>query len=371
MTKMLIVAMMGNWKAENVSTHLRKRAGRDEMTIKDIARKCGVSVSTVSRAINGRPDVSDEMRGKILAVVEECRYIPNNSARDLVRSSSDAIGVVVRGTSNLFFSQVLRAAAQKIEARGFRMILRQIESGADEVKTGAILEREKKLQGLLFLGGRFDYTRQEMSVINVPYVCCTYTNWFGDLGEEDYSSVSIDDQSAARQAVEHLICSGHRRIAAVVAGCSDRSISELRYRGYCAALEAHGIPIDSRLVAETGSFGMAEAYRGVEELLRREEEFTAVFALSDMMAMAVIKALTDHGRRVPQDCSVIAIDGLPLSNYTIPTLTTLEQPAAQMGEKAAALLLDMVEGGGMPRHIRLEARLQPGGSVRRVIKNRE
>ena len=112
------------------------------MTIKDIARQCGVSVSTVSRAINGRPDVSDEMRRKILAVVEECKYIPNNSARDLVRSSSDAIGVVVRGTSNLFFSRVLRAAAQEIEDRGFRMILRQNESGADEVKTGAVLERD-------------------------------------------------------------------------------------------------------------------------------------------------------------------------------------------------------------------------------------
>ena len=341
------------------------------MTIKDIARQCGVSVSTVSRAINGRPDVSDEMRRKILAVVEECKYIPNNSARDLVRSSSDAIGVVVRGTSNLFFSRVLRAAAQEIEDRGFRMILRQIESGADEVKTGAVLEREKKLRGLLFLGGRFDYTSREMSVVNVPYVCCTYTNWFGDLGEEDYSSVSIDDQAAARQAVEHLIRSGHRQIAAVVAGCSDRSISELRYRGYRAALEAHGIPFDARLVVETGGFGMAEAYRGAEELLRRGTGFTAVFALSDMMAIAVIKALTDHGRRVPQDCSVIAIDGLPLSNYTIPTLTTLEQPAVKMGQEAAALLLDMVEGRGMPRHIRLETRLQPGASVRRLTKNRE
>ena len=341
------------------------------MTIKDIARQCGVSVSTVSRAINGRPDVSDEMRRKILAVVEECKYIPNNSARDLVRSSSDAIGVVVRGTSNLFFSRVLRAAAQEIEDRGFRMILRQIESGADEVKTGAVLEREKKLRGLLFLGGRFDYTSREMSVVNVPYVCCTYTNWFGDLGEEDYSSVSIDDQAAARQAVEHLLRSGHRQIAAVVAGCSDRSISELRYRGYRAALEAHGIPFDASLVVETGGFGMAEAYRGAEELLRRGTEFTAVFALSDMMAIAVIKALTDHGHRVPQDCSVIAIDGLPLSNYTIPTLTTLEQPAVKMGQEAAALLLDMVEGRGMPRHIRLETRLQPGASVRRLTKNRE
>ena len=337
------------------------------MTIKDIARECGVSVSTVSRAINGRPDVSEEMRRKILEVVARSNFIPNNTARDLVRTRSDAIGVVARGTSNLFFAQIIKVVDQAIEARGYRMVLRQIDTSEDEVKAGAVLEREKKLRGLLFLGGRFDYTRREMAVINVPYVCCTYTNWFGDLGEEDYASVSIDDQAEAERAVEYLIGMGHRRIAAVVPGCADRSISELRYKGYQAALERHGIPFDQSLLVETGSFAMAESYRGAEELLRREADFTAVFTLSDTMAMAVIKALTNHGRRVPWDCSVIAIDGLPRSNYTLPTLTTLEQPGEQMGREAVGLLLDMTEGRGAPRHIRLDARLRSGGSVRRLI----
>ena len=342
------------------------RNREDAMNIKDIAKQCGVSVSTVSRAINGRPDVSDEVRQKILAVVEESRFIPNYTARELVRTRSDTIGVVVRGTSNLFFADIVRLVAHVIEGSGYRMILRQIGSGEDEVKSGAILEREKKLRGILFLGGRFDYTRREMEILNVPFVCCTYTNCFGDLREGDFGSVSIDDEAAAFQAVEYLISLGHRRIAALVAACNDRSISELRCQGYRAALAEHGIPFDPALVVETGSFGMAEAYRGTEELLRRETGCTAIFTLSDMMAIAAIKSLTDHGCRVPEDCSVIAIDGIPMSNYTIPTLTTLEQPGQEMGREGIRVLLDMVEGRGEAQHIRLKPTLRLGGSVRRA-----
>ena len=168
------------------------------MTIKDIARSCGVSISTVSRVLNKRPDVSEEVRSRVMAAVEESGYIPNNSARDLVRSRSDAIGVVVRGNGNLFFSRLLKTVSSEIERRGYTMVLHYIDSDADEVKAGAILEREKKLRGIIFLGGRFDYTPAELSLIGVPYVCCTYTNCFGTLRDEDYSSVCIDDHMTAR-----------------------------------------------------------------------------------------------------------------------------------------------------------------------------
>ena len=116
------------------------------MTIKDIARECGVSVSTVSRVLNKHPDVSEPVRRKVLRVVEERAYIPNNSARDLVRSRSDAVGVIVRGTGNLFFSSLIKVISRELEARGYTMVLHFIDSDADEVKAGAILEREKKLR---------------------------------------------------------------------------------------------------------------------------------------------------------------------------------------------------------------------------------
>ena len=122
-------------------------------------------MSTVSRVLNNRPDVSDAVRRTVLAAVEDMGYIPNNSARDLVRSQSDNIGVVVRGTGNLFFSEMLKTVSHEIEHNGYTMVLHQINSDADEVKAGAILEREKKLKGLIFLGGRFDYTPAGMALL--------------------------------------------------------------------------------------------------------------------------------------------------------------------------------------------------------------
>lgn len=335
------------------------------MTIRDIARECGVSVSTVSRVLNNRPDVSEAVRRQVLSVVERQGYIPNNSARDLVRSQSDAIGVVVRGTGNLFFSDMLKTVSREIDAAGCTMVLRQIDSDADEVKEGAILEREKKLRGLIFLGGRFDYTPAELALVGVPYVCCSYTNRFGSLREEDYASVSIDDHQTAYRAVEVLLQLGHRRIAALIPSTSDRSISQLRCNGYLAALRDSGTAFDQALLAETGgSFEMEDAYRAVARLVESGKDFTALFTISDTMAMAAVKALTDHGRRVPEDCSVIAIDGLRLSEYTVPTLTTMVQPAEEMGRQAVQILLDMLQGGSRQRHVRLEATLRQGGSVR-------
>ena len=263
------------------------------MTIKDIARVCGVSISTVSRVLNERPDVSGEVRCRVLEAVEKYGYIPNNSARDLVRSQSANIGVVVRGTGNLFFADMLKTVSSEIERSGYTMVLHQIDSDADEVKAGAILEREKKLKGLIFFGGRFDYTPAELSLIGVPYVCCSYSNCFGSLCESDYSSVTIDDHQTAFRAVEHLIALGHRRIAALVPSRSDRSISELRYKGYCDALRAHGIEPDEALVMETGGcFEMPETYSGMCRLLDRGVPFTAVFTLSDTTGIAAMKALS-------------------------------------------------------------------------------
>ena len=334
------------------------------MTIKDIAKACGVGVSTVSRVLNNRPDVSPEVRARVLSVVEATGYIPNNSARDLGRSRSDAIGVVVRGMGNLFFSQVLDTLTQEIDRAGYTMILRFIDSDADEVKEGAVLEREKKLRGLIFLGGRFDYSPAELSSIGVPYVCCSFTNSFGTLPEDAYASVCIDDFRTAYLAVEKLISRGHRRIAALVPSCSDHSISELRYDGYCAALRANGIEPDPALIAECGGcFTLPESYEGMKRLLESEADFSAVFVLSDTTAIAAIKALEDAGKRVPEDVSVIAIDGIDVSAYTTPTLSTMMQPAGEMGRESVELLLEVLNGGPR-RHIRLEAAFREGASIR-------
>ena len=170
------------------------------MTIRDVAEYSGVSVSTVSRVLNHHPDVSEAVRGRVMEAVRELRYVPNDSARDLVKSQSDAIGVVVRGASNPFFAPVIRAIEEEAEAAGCAMVLHQIRAGEDEIAAGAALARSKRLSGLILLGGRYDYTPSEVELLEVPFVCCTYTNHFGSLGQAEFSSVSIDDEAEAYRA---------------------------------------------------------------------------------------------------------------------------------------------------------------------------
>ncbi len=333
------------------------------MTIKDVAAYCGVSVSTVSRVLNDHPDVRDDVRERVRAAIRECNFVPNNSARALVSSRSTAIGVVSRGVDNPFLSSLIRVLGREIHQRGYTMVLQQIPTSADEVRAAAELEREKKLLGVIFLGGRFNYTEQELRQLTVPFVCCTYTNTFGDLREDAYSSVSIRDEEEACKAVEHLLSHGHRRIAVLLDDAGDSSIGQLRFQGYKRALEKHGLDYDPGLVALTGAYDMKDAYDGVCALIDGGADFTALMVISDALAMAAMKALTDRGRKVPEDCSVIAIDGLDMTNYTVPTLTTLCQPAAEMARESVDMLTGIIEGTGVHRHKLVETTLREGASV--------
>lgn len=336
-----------------------------QYTIKDIARMCGVSVSTVSRVLNGHQDVSDDMRSRILKVIEQSGYIPNNSARNLVCSSTDTIALVVRGVSNPFFTRIIKGLEQEVYRRGYSIALHQINSDEDELKTACVLSAARKLLGIVLLGGRFNYTQEDIARLNVPFVCCTYTNTFGSLDPAAYSSVAVDDKREASNAVRYLYARGHRKIAALVARETDTSISELRFAGYKEALRECGLSFDPALVECTGSFDMADAYAAMQRLMERAS-FTAVFTIADAMAIAAIKAIADKGLRVPEDCSVVAIDGLELSRYTIPTLTTLEQPADEMAGKSAEILIGLIEGKAQNRHITLPTALREGGSVRDI-----
>ena len=336
------------------------------MTIKDVAAYCGVSVSTVSRALNGHPDVSEDMRNKVLEAARALRYVPNRSARDLAMNQSDTIGLVVRGGTNPFFTPIEHAIEHEAELRGYGIVPRQLSSAGDEIGEAAELARTKRLKGVVLLGGRFDYSTEDAQSIGVPFVCCSYTNHFGDLPKDAYSSVSINDKAEAYKAARALIDAGHTRIACLLSATDDQSISQLRYQGYRKALESHGIPVDEELVMCAGSFDIRDAYEAVREKLRQGAEFTALFAIADSMAIGAMRALRDAGRRIPEDCSVIAIDGLERSAYIEPPLTTLCQPMEEMGRRSAQILLGMLRGHGAHCCEVLPTQLREGGSVQNL-----
>lgn len=334
------------------------------LTIRDVANYCGVSVSTVSRVLNQHPDVSQKVRAKVEAAIADLHYIPNDSARSLVREQSDEIGLIVRGGSNPFFAEVIHGIETRTREANYSLIPVQLNSTDDEVLTGATLARAKKLKGLIFLGGRFDYQPQDIAAIGIPFVCCSFTNRFTDLPAEQYSSVSIDDEAEAYQATKYLIGLGHERIAILLLDKADRSISELRYRGYCRALQEKGIAIQADLVREIGRFSMTRAYEEIQKVVAERVSFSALFAISDGLALAALKALHDAGVAVPQACSILSIDGIKLSEYSIPTLSTLVQPKKEMGEEAVRILLELIAGRAVGcnknQHLTLKTVLRTG-----------
>lgn len=334
------------------------------MTIKDIARLAGVSVSTVSRVLNNHPDVSQEAYDKVMAVVEENNYIPNTSARDLGKSSTDNIGLVVRGLSNPFYTKIIAEIGSQIEKAGYTMVMQQIGASDDEVMTGALMEREKKLQGLIFLGGRLDYSKEQVSSINVPFVCCSFNNRYGSLGKSDYSSVSIDDNQAAYDAVERLYNQGHRKIAVLLSRPDDGSVSQMRYEGYERAFNDFGIERDDDLIISINSYNIAEAYKGMKEWLQKGIDFTAIFSISDNLALGAMKALKEAGIDVPGDCSIVAIDGIEVSEYMNPVLTTLCQPMQEMGRQAVELLTGIIEDKDSHKQVVLPTIFREGGTLK-------
>lgn len=333
------------------------------MTIKDVAAHCGVAVSTVSRVLNNHPDVSDATRERVMAAVRELNYVPNNAARDLVATQADTIGLVVRGAENPFYTPIIHSIEETCIAAKYALVLHQLSVQSDEVGEAAALARTKRLRGIIFLGGRFDYTQEEGARVGVPFVCCTNTNDFGELSKDAFSSVSIDDLAEARRATRMLIEKGHRRIAIVIDSEHDRSISQLRLQGYREALEEAGIAYDQELVLQTIDFTMEAAYRKTAELCARGIDFTALFVVADSLAIAVLRALHDAGLSVPGDVSLVSIDGIEMSLYSIPTLTTLVQPQETLGRQAAQILIDVLEGRGENRHLRLPTTLRVGGTL--------
>lgn len=345
------------------------------MTYKEIAEKCGVSLSTVSRALNGKSGVNENLRSRIYSLAEqEKKTEPDiivsgmtGKKRTGRRSGEKYIGVIFRGEHNYFLLEVGGAIYDALKPYGYSLGVFKIESDGDEIDKAVSLEKEDRLAGLILLGGRYDYSPEEIKRITVPFVMCTYTNRFGTLSADSYSSVSCDDYMTGYSATEVLLKAGHKRIGAIFPATNDRSVSALRYSGFCAALADNGIEQNDELIVISESYETEAAYQSTRRLIRMGAEMSAIVTVSDAMALGAIKALADSGIKVPHDISLISIDGLSFTRYTVPTLTTMAQPVKELGQESVRQLISLINGG---KHCQktLEVHLRPGGTVR---KNRE
>ena len=330
------------------------------LTIKDIARISGCSVSTISRVINDRPDVRPETKEHVLKVMREAGFVPNTNARQLKIQQSRSLVFVVKGTRNIFFSDFLVQLQRAATLYGYNGIVSYLDENANEIDAAEKILREIKPKGIIFLGGSVANFQRGFDRINVPSVLTTLVT--DELDFPNLSMVGVDDRAAAYTAVDYLIRQGHRKIA-VLGGPVTSYPSLMRRQGAQQAMEDAGIVFNDKLYG-LSNYDFESAYHAVNSLLAHRADFTALFAIADSMAIGAMRALRDAGRRIPEDCSVIAIDGISVSEYIHPMLTTLCQPMTAMGEASVEILLDIIEGRGVHRHVTLPTALREGASVR-------
>ena len=327
------------------------------MNIRDIAKISGVGVSTVSRVLNNHPDVKESTREKVLAVIKESNYVPNNSARILKQNNTKNIGVLVKGVFNPFFSELINVMGSKINDNKYTMILQQNDYGLEqEIENVISFVKEKRLQGIICLGGNFiGLNDDSFKNINVPIVL-TSVNTVSPITSEKYSTVGISNLDAAYEATSYLIQKGHKNIALMLGEKNDFCVSWWRYKGYVKALEENDISFNHENLI-IGDYDSTVSYNVTKELLKKRKDITAIFAISDFMAIGAAKAVTDSGLVVGKDISIIGFDGMDVSCYYNPGITTIKQPKKEIAEKSVELLFDLLKGKCKNQQILLNTEL--------------
>ena len=340
----------------------------ESITIKDIARICGVGVSTVSRAINNHPDINPETKTMIMTTIKEHNYIPNNSARNLKRVDAKVIAVLIKGITNPFFTSVMRGLEREIKKKKYSMVLHQVDDSENEISVARELIKEKRLRGIVFLGGYFSHTEDELRQIHVPFVLSTI-DVIGKVKKDIYSSVTVDDFAESYKMVSYLCELGHKEIAIITTGENDRSIGKLRLDGYKKALSDYGIPFKKQLlipmVDSEPQYSLGCGYHVMKRFLEKNISCSAVFAISDELAIGASRAIMEAGKKIPDDISVAGFDGIDIGKYYNPSITTIQQPIDEIASESVEILFHAIKNKDAHQHITFEGKLMIGESTSR------
>lgn len=329
------------------------------MNIKDIAKMAGVGVSTVSRVINNHPDVKDETREKVKRIIKESNYIPNDSARILKKNNNNNIGVLVKGVFNPFFSEMISIISNRVGEAGYTMILQQNDFNDVEDSDRLIsFVKEKRLQALICLGGNFNHINEDtFKFLNIPIILTSVNTLYMDKANENqFSSIGIDNKKAARDMTEYLINRGHKNIAIMLGDKEHDGISSQRLEGYKEAMNKFSLEIKEKNIL-IGEYTFDGAYKETKRFLKENKDITAIFAISDTMAVGASKAALDLGLEVGKDISISGFDGMDIAKYYNPGITTVKQPNKDMATNSIDLLLALLTKKENHKHIVFETKI--------------
>ena len=312
------------------------------MDIRDIARLSGYSLGTVSRVLNDHPGVSDRARERVLEVVREVGYEPNTNARHLKTRNRASFAIMVKGMQNLLFNDIIEKAEGLFAEADEEARVHFVDEDADEVARAVHLDRIRHPKGFLFLGGDPSNFKEGFGQIGAP--CVLLTNTAEDWGLKGLSSFSTDDEEAAASVIDYLWECGHRRIGVLGGNRKVSEVSEHRLAGVARAFSAQGASFDSERCYEPCRFSMRAGYEAAMRLLERADDLTAIFAFGDVIALGALRAVTDRGFRVPLDISIVGFDGVDVSQYSVPRLTTVRQDTGLLARRGVEALLAATRG---------------------------
>lgn len=309
------------------------------ITIKDIAKLAGVSHTTVSRALNDSPLISEETKQKIRQIAEEHNYIPNYSARSLKLDKSFNIGLffttIDEGTATQFFQLAVQGVNKIVKSKNYNTLIK----GITDYKGDYSLVNKKQFDGIIVVSQSksddsfIDYVVKQ----DIPIVVVNR-----DLGDRVVKNISYDDRNGAYEAVNHLIGAGHEAIA-FIKGKKEFTNTLERESGYYAAMMEHELTVDKGFIA-SGNFSYHDGYKAMKKILDSGAQPTAAFVSNDEMALGAIKAIVERELSVPEDISIIGFDNSDLCDYLMPELTSVNRAIDVMTSMAAEHIFKIVEG---------------------------
>jgi DNA-binding LacI/PurR family transcriptional regulator len=325
------------------------------VNLKDIARRAGVSVATVSNVVNGYRPVGEASRRKVQEAIDELGYHPNLSARHLRNGRTGIIALAIPELNNPYFAELAEAAIRQAATHGYTVLLDYTDGERDKELLVSAGFRAQIIDGLILSPVQLDREDILARTSATPMVL---------VGERvdnvPYDHICIDNVAASHEAMAHLLALGRRRIGFIgTHPNASRQPARLRVRGYREALAAVGLPFDRALVADTDQVGRVDGAAGMRHLLRQSRPPDAIFAYNDLIAIGAIRALVEHGLRVPEDVAVVGFDDIEDGRFSNPTLTTISPDKEEIGRLAVEYLIGRLEGRRRddPQEVRLPFRL--------------
>jgi LacI family transcriptional regulator len=330
----------------------------------DIAREADVSQSTVSRVLNNSPRISRATTMRVLSAAERLGYSPNAAARTLTTGRSKLIGLVVSNITNAFYPEVIEAVVATATGRDYNVVLCNTQEDRDRQLSSLELLIEHQVDGAILTSSMLD-SQPMLDKVRLDYIPLVMVN--RTVPNLAADGVRLDNEGAGRIIASHLAELGHTRLG-YIGGLETTSTNAARLKGFTSRLAELGIPPLDDVILH-GTFTKASGYALAQEILTSNPRPTALFCADDEIALGAMDAILDAGLSIPGDMAIVGVDDVPAASLRPISLTTVRQPAAEMGRQATRLLLDRINSGPVSDYVDIV--LRPRLIVRRTCGGRE